>query len=107
MDAQSAGLPRKRQLRENVTERVANATARPFSTPRLAATFEASKPSRERNADEQHHEKKPGCRRLLLAGTVLSVICVAVFIATRQPYAGIVCFALLVTKSLMLSKHVR
>lgn len=46
-------------------------------------------------------------RRLLLAGTVLSVICVAVFIATRQPYAGIVCFALLVTKSLMLSKHVR
>ena len=27
MDAQSAGLPRKRQLRDNVTERVANATA--------------------------------------------------------------------------------
>ena len=26
MDAQSAGLPRKRQLRDNVTERVANAT---------------------------------------------------------------------------------
>ena len=44
-------------------------------------------------------------RRFLMAGTVLSIICVAVFIATRQPYAGIVCFALLVTKSLVLSKH--
>lgn len=37
----------------------------------------------------------------------LSIICIAVFIATRQPYAGIICFALLVTKPLMLSKHVR
>ena len=46
-------------------------------------------------------------RRLLIAGAVLPIICVAVFIATRQPYAGIVCFALLVTKSLVLSKHVR
>lgn len=145
MDAQSAGLPRKRQLKDNVTERVANATARPFSTPRLAATFEASKPSRERNGAEApsavslltlsgispwveaafavvvgatvlcglcevataNLDKPILSRRLLLAGTVLSVICVAVFIATRQPYAGIVCFALLLTKSLMLSKHVR
>ena len=43
----------------------------------------------------------------LAEAVFVSVICVAVFIATRQPYAGIVCFALLVTKSLMLSKHVQ
>ena len=43
-------------------------------------------------------------RRLLLAGTVLSVICVAVFIATRQPYAGIVCFAFLVIKGILIVK---
>ncbi len=37
-------------------------------------------------------------RRLLAAGMALSVASVAAFIASRQPYAGIVCFALLVAK---------
>lgn len=41
-------------------------------------------------------------RRFLVAGMVLSVLGVAVFIATRQPYAGIICFALLVIKGFLL-----
>ena len=45
-------------------------------------------------------------KMLLVTGAALSVACVAVFIAARQPYAGIVCFALLVAKSLASSKHV-
>lgn len=36
------------------------------------------------------------------AGMVLSIACVAVFLATRQPYAGIVCFALLVIKGFLI-----
>ena len=47
--------------------------------------------------------EKPRWSRMTLAvGVVLSVACVAVFIVTRQPYAGIVSFALLVTKILLL-----
>ena len=46
---------------------------------------------------------KPGWSRVTLAvGMVLSVVCVAVFIVARQPYAGIISFALLVTKTLLL-----
>ena len=40
----------------------------------------------------------------LVTGMLLSVLCVAVFIATRQPYAGILCFALLVIKTLGIMK---
>ena len=43
---------------------------------------------------------------LLVAGCALSVICVALFIVARQPYAGILCFALLVTKSLVIYKRI-
>ena len=35
---------------------------------------------------------------------VLSVLAVSVFIAARQPYAGILCFALLVTKTFVIMK---
>ena len=41
-------------------------------------------------------------RRSRAAGMVLSIACVAVFIAARQPYAGIVCFALLVIKGFLI-----
>ena len=46
-------------------------------------------------------------RALLVVGVVLSVACVTVFIAARQPYAGIVCFALLVAKTFLLFGQAR
>ena len=38
-------------------------------------------------------------RHRLITGVVLSILSVTVFIVTRQPYAGIVCFMLLVMKA--------
>lgn len=49
-----------------------------------------------------HYDKSYWSRALLATGTALSVACVAVFIAARQPYAAIFSFALLVAKSLLL-----
>ena len=43
-------------------------------------------------------------RHRLVTGVVLSILAVIVFIATRQPYAGIVCFAFLVIKGLLIAK---
>ncbi len=43
-------------------------------------------------------------RHGLITGMVLSVVAVAVFIITRQPYAGIVCFSFLVIKGFMMIK---
>ena len=40
----------------------------------------------------------------LVTGMALSVLAVAVFIAARQPYAGILCFALLVMKTFGIMK---
>ena len=40
----------------------------------------------------------------LIMGVVLSILTVIVFIATRQPYAGIVCFAFLVIKGFLIIK---
>ncbi|MCR5457573.1 MAG: helix-turn-helix domain-containing protein [Clostridiales bacterium] len=37
-----------------------------------------------------------------ITGIVLSIVAVAVFIVSRQPYAGIICFALLVIKGFLL-----
>ena len=42
-------------------------------------------------------------RRLIAVGLGISVACVAAFIASRQPYAGIVCFSLLVMKGFLIS----
>ena len=42
-------------------------------------------------------------RHRLITGVVLSILAVTVFIATRQPYAGIVCFALLVIKGFLIA----
>lgn len=48
---------------------------------------------------------KPGWNRhRLVTGVILSILSVAVFIATRQPYAGIVCFAFLVMKGFLIVK---
>ena len=43
-------------------------------------------------------------RHRLVTGVVLSILEVIVFIATRQPYAGIVCFAFLVIKGFLIAK---
>ena len=43
-----------------------------------------------------HFDRPVWNRHRLVTGMVLSVLAVAVFIAARQPYAGILCFALLV-----------
>ncbi len=42
-------------------------------------------------------------RNILLTGMVLSVVSAAVFILTRQPYAGIICLAILVVKGVLFS----
>ena len=43
-------------------------------------------------------------RHRLVTGVVLAILSVAVFIVTRQPYAGIVCFAFLVIKGFLITK---
>jgi hypothetical protein len=40
----------------------------------------------------------------LVTGMVLSIMAVGVFIAARQPYAGIVCFSILVIKTWLIIK---
>ena len=44
------------------------------------------------------------CMCFGVLGLVLSILEVIVFIATRQPYAGIVCFAFLVIKGFLIAK---
>ena len=43
-------------------------------------------------------------RHRLITGILLLVICCSVFIITRQPYAGIFCFALLLIKCVLIYK---
>ena len=43
-------------------------------------------------------------RHRLVTGMALSVLCSAAFVLTRQPYAGIICFAILVIKGILLIK---
>ena len=43
-------------------------------------------------------------RHRLITGVVLSILAVIVFITTRQPYAGIVCFAFLVINGFLITK---
>lgn len=43
-------------------------------------------------------------RHRLITGIALSILAVIVFVATRQPYAGIVCFSLLVIKGFLIVK---
>ena len=51
-----------------------------------------------------HFDRPVWNKHRLVTGMVLSVLAVAVFIAARQPYAGILCFALLVIKTLGIMK---
>ena len=49
-----------------------------------------------------HFDRPVWNRHRLVTGMALSVIGTAVFLAARQPYAGIICFAVLVIKGLLL-----
>ena len=49
-------------------------------------------------------DKPVWSRHGLVSGVALSILSVTVFIAARQPYAGIVCFALLVMKGFLIAK---
>ena len=51
-----------------------------------------------------HFSKPVWNRHRLVTGIVLSILAVIVFMATRQPYAGIVCFAFLVIKGFLIAK---
>ena len=51
-----------------------------------------------------HFDRPAWNKHRLVTGMVLSVLAVAVFIAARQPYAGILCFALLVMKTFGMMK---
>ena len=42
-------------------------------------------------------------RHRLMTGIILSILAVTVFIVTRQPYAGIVCFSFLVIKGFLIA----
>ena len=44
-------------------------------------------------------------RHRLVPGVVLSILAVIVFIATRQPYAGIICFAFLLIKGFLIARQ--
>ena len=46
-----------------------------------------------------HFDRPVWSKHRLVTGMALSVLAVAVFITARQPYAGILCFALLVMKT--------
>ena len=51
-----------------------------------------------------HFNKPVWNKHRLITGITLSILAVIVFIATRQPYAGIVCFAFLVIKGVLIAK---
>ena len=51
-----------------------------------------------------HFNKPVWNRHRLVTGVVLSILSVTVFIVTRQPYAGSVCFAFLVMKGFLIAK---
>ena len=51
-----------------------------------------------------HFDKPRWNRHRLVTGMVLSIACAAVFILTRQPYAGIICLVILVVKGLLIGK---
>ena len=51
-----------------------------------------------------HFDRPVWNRHRLVAGMGLSIACAAVFILTRQPYAGIISLAILVVKGLLIGK---
>ena len=51
-----------------------------------------------------HFDKPVWNRHRLVTGIGLSILAVTVFIVTRQPYAGIVCFSFLVIKGFLIAR---
>ena len=51
-----------------------------------------------------HFDQPIWNRHRLVTGLALSIIDVALFLATRQPYAGIICFAFLIVKAFLVFK---
>ena len=51
-----------------------------------------------------HFDRSVASRHLIVTGTVLSIAGAGVFILTRQPYAGIICQAILIAKGLLIGK---
>ncbi len=49
-------------------------------------------------------DKPVWSRHRITTGIALMIICSAVFILTRQPYAGIICFSILMVKGILISK---
>jgi len=54
-----------------------------------------------------HLDKPVWNRHRLVTGMALSIAGAAVFILTRQPYAGIVCLAIMVVKGLLIGKGLK
>lgn len=49
-------------------------------------------------------DKPVASRNMLITGMVLSIAGAAIFVLTRQPYAGIICLAILIAKGLLIGK---
>ncbi len=54
-----------------------------------------------------NYSKPDWNRHRLVTGVILSILSVMIFIVTRQPYAGIICFAFLVVKGFLIAKGSR
>ncbi len=52
-------------------------------------------------------DKPKWSKRCMVTGIVLLAICLAVFIISRQPYAGIFCFAILVIKCVLIYTSIK
>ncbi len=52
-------------------------------------------------------DKSFGVKHSLVTGIILTVFCSAVFILTRQPYAGTICFSVLIVKGVLMIRKQR
>ena len=50
-------------------------------------------------------DKSVWIRHRIVTGMIMMVICSAVFILTRQPYAGIICFSVLIVKGFLMIRN--
>ena len=50
-------------------------------------------------------DKPVWSRHRIVTGMIMMVICSAVFILTRQPYAGIICFSVLIVKGFLMLRN--
>ena len=54
-----------------------------------------------------HFDKPLWNRYILMTGICFSIVISAIFILTRQPYAGMICFTILVIKAFLLFKEIK